>query len=453
MKTFNVFPITTVIIGLVLMAPAPAQKVAVLEVIAEPTVMTEEMGGVALPMKGDLEKMHRSAYILRARNGRMTPVTVEKTLLPHDQPLTPQSAQIDIGPDGTLYVRMATKLAKSTDGGRTWTSQPMNPPEGYSLDQTGRWKVLSDGTFICITVISGEDERAPAKVWVSKNEGLSWKRRSQVPLDIKMPKSGLPYDSRYRHRGLDRLNDTLIWTIELREYVRDEATQEIVSRDVKVLRSVKPLVEIVLKDHELFAFRSTDDGRNWQGPLRMWDWASEGAATRLPSGEILATVRVQRHKLAQDPPELVKYMGAYATMPDRPGLKNVFLMNSKDDGVTWSPPRILTTVYGQTFGYPAAQSDGTVVVVHDTRYGPGPPGSRALISRDEGKTWEDEVYYLDSTNFPGSYSASVVLADDTILTIAASCTNPAVGGHGRKDWENVRNTTDFYAIRWKPVKE
>lgn len=451
MKAGRLVSTTVVVIGLGLMAPVPGQMVHVMEVTAEPTVMTEEMGDVPLPSKDDLEKMHRSQYILHARRGKLTRVAVEKTLLPRDRPLTPQSQQIDVGPDGTLYVRLVNKLARSANGGRTWTSHPIGSPEGYSIGQTGRWKVLNDGTFICVTVIPGE-ERAPAKVWVSHDEGRSWKGRSQLPLDMKMPKSGLPYDSRYCHRGLDRLNDTLLWTIELREYSRHETSQEVISRDVQVLGSEKPLVEIILKDHELFSFRSTDGGRNWQGPIRMWDWASEGSATRLPSGDILATVRVQRHKLPQDPPELVKHMGAYATMPDQPGLKNVFLMNSKDDGLTWSPPRMLTTVYGQTFGYPAAQSDGTVVVVHDTRYGPGPPGSRALISRDEGKTWEDEVYYLDSTNFSGSYSASVVLADDTILTIAGSSTDPSVGGHSTNDWENVRDTTDFYAIRWKPEK-
>ena len=103
---------------------------------------------------------------------------------------------------------------------------------------------------------------------------------------------------------------------------------------------------------------------------------------------------------------------------------------------------MLCTAYGQTFGYPAAQSDGTVAVIHDTRYGPGPPGARALISRDEGRTWEDEVYYMDATAFTGSYSASVVLDDDTILSICASSRGAS--------WEEVRDDTDLYAIRWRP---
>ena len=96
--------------------------------------------------------------------------------------------------------------------------------------------------------------------------------------------------------------------------------------------------------------------------------------------------------------------------------------------MTWSTPRQLTTVFGQTFGYPAAQSDGTVVVIHDTRYGPGPAGNRAMISRDEGESWLDEVYYLDYTRFVGSYSASVVLQDETILTIAGSRSEERRGG-------------------------
>jgi hypothetical protein len=237
-----------------------------------------------------------------------------------------------------------------------------------------------------------------------------------------MPQSGRPYDERYCHRGLDRLqDDTLFWTIDVRK-TEDNRT----------------------KEHALFNFRSEDGGRSWSAPALMWDWASEGAAVLLPSGEVLATVRYQRDKQSEDSAELVKHMGAHRSHPDRIGFKNVFLMDSRDGGVSWSPPRMLTTVYGQTFGSPAVQSDGTVVVIHDTRYGPGPPGGRAMISRDEGRSWEDEVYYLDSTNFTGSYSASVVLADDTIVTIAASSV-----GHS---WEAVKNQTDLYAIRWKPRK-
>ncbi|MBI84413.1 MAG: hypothetical protein CMJ81_14560 [Planctomycetaceae bacterium] len=417
------------------MSSAFAEPALPMELIAKPTVMTDQMGGVPHPSKNDLVRMHQSGYILRARNGKLSRLNVEKTLLPHDFPMTPQGVQVDLGADNTLFVRLTNKLCKSKDGGRTWTSHLINAPGGYAISQTGRWKVMSDGTLICVSVISGEDERAAARVWESKDEARSWKPRSKIPLNLNVPQTGHPYDARYCHRGLERLqDDTLLWFIELREFSRERTEQE----------------QKVLKHHALFYFRSKDGGKSWQGPSLMGDWLNEGAATLLPSGRILATVRYQRDRISQDSPDLVKHMGAYFKTPDRPGFKNVFLMNSNDGGSSWTPPRMLTTVYGQTFGYPAALGDGTVVVVHDTRYGPGPPGSRALISRDQGQTWEDEVYYLDSTNFPGSYTASVVLADDTILTIAGSCTDPSISGF---DWENVQDKTDLYSIRWKPVTE
>lgn len=79
-----------------------------------------------------------------------------------------------------------------------------------------------------------------------------------------------------------------------------------------------------------------------------------------------------------------------------------------------------------------ALKDGTVVVVHNTPYGPGDRGSRATINCDEGQTWDDEVYYLTYSK-ESVYNQNVTLDDGTILTIAA------------------RNDTEPYtAIRWKP---
>ena len=159
------------------------------------------------------------------------------------------------------------------------------------------------------------------------------------------------------------------------------------------------------------------------------------------SGKLLAVIRYQRPLLPDDPSDLVERNGG---MPGWP-YKNVFLVDSGDLGRTWENFRQLTTVFGQTRGWPAALRDGTVVVVHDTRYGPGSPGSRAMISRDEGDTWEDEVYYLDCTTFTGSYNVSLVLEDDLILTVAGT-------SDAGNDWGLVLDHTDFTAIRWRPVK-
>ncbi len=403
------------------------EPASLMKVITKPTVMTKELGGVHPPSKDTLEKMHRSQYILHAKDNKLTQIPVKKVLLPHAQPMNPQAGtSVDLDSKGNVYVRQDKTLCQSTDGGKTWKAKEITSPSGYSISQTGRWKVLDNGSFICVAVKTGKDERGPAEVWSSQDEGQSWNSIAKINIDMTMPGSEETYDERYVHRGLDRLkDDTLLWMIDVRS-------------------DADPKTELP-RNHGLFQFRSDDGGQSWEGPLLVWDWGSEGAVTTLPSGNHLATLRYQRDRNPQDSPETIKYMGAYPKTPDKLGFKNVFLMDSTDGGVSWTRPRMLTTVYGQTYGSPLSQSDGTVVVIHDTRYGPGGPGSRALISRDEGKTWQDEVYYLDATNFTGSYSASVVFDDDTILTIAASSV--------AYSWEQVKDKTDLYAIRWKPVKE
>ena len=385
-----------------------------MQVIVEPKLHTSRLGGVDVPSVDVLKQMHDDQYILHAAGGKLTRVPVEKTLLPHSDDMSPQGTHVDVGPDGTVYVKQSQVLCKSTDGGRTWTSRSL---VGMADVPGGHWRVLRDGTFIGVDCSTGPDARDPAVVWVSQDEGITWTKRAEIPVEMNLP-DGRPYTERYTHRGLNRLqNDTLLWTVD----IRDTPTTM----------------------NGCYTFRSMDEGNTWQGPILMIDWGSEGAAVLVPSGRVFATMRYQRPPLPADTEEMMRLMDG--TDAGR-GFKNVFVMESADGGQTWSPPRMLCTVYGQTFGYPAVQSNGTVVVIHDTRYGPGPPGSRAMISRDEGRTWLDEVYYLDSTTFTGSYSASMVFADDTILSICGSSQAPG-------SWDGVRDNTDIYAIRWQPVEQ
>lgn len=179
----------------------------------------------------------------------------------------------------------------------------------------------------------------------------------------------------------------------------------------------------------LLLYRSADSGKSGQGPHPLADWSSEGGIVVTPSGTLLATLRYQRGQRPGDRPHTGKR-----------GLKHLFLADSSDKGLTWQNLRPLTTVYGQCYGCPAVQSDGTVAVIHDTRYGPGHRGSRAMVSFDEGKTWADEVYYFTDTEDRAEPGSSVVLEDDTILSIVGADTT----------WQGP---IDLFAIRWKPVKE
>ena len=313
-----------------------------------------------------------------------------------------------------IYVCQTELLCKSTDGGRSWTARPIHESPGQL-----RWRVLHDGTFITVGLKVGKETHEPATVWASDDEGKTWSKRAEIALEMKLL-NGEPYAERYVHRGLNKLADgTLLWAID----IRDDA--------------------VPMSTGALYFFRSTDGGHSWQGPIFAFDWVSEGGFALLPSGRILSTIRYQRPTAKNDSPDLERQNGSISKgWP----WKHLFLQFSDDSGLSWSVPQQLTTVFGQTFGYPAVQSDGTVVVIHDTRYGPGPAGNRAMISHDEGATWLDEVYYLDYTRFVGSYSASVVLSDDTILTIAGS-------SQAGNSWDLVNSQTDLHAIRWKPVKD
>ena len=313
-----------------------------MQIIVEPKLHTSHLGGVDVPSAEVLKQMHDSPYILHAAGGKLTRVPVEKPLLPHSDDMSPQGTHVDVGPDGTVYVKQSQILCKSTDEGRTWTARPLIGMEDLP---GGHWRVLRDGTFIGVDCLTGPEARDPAVVWVSQDEGLTWAKRAEIPIEMNLP-DGRPYTERYTHRGLNRLqDDTLLWTVD----IRDTPTTM----------------------NGCYTFRSTDGGNTWQGPILMIDWGSEGAAVLVPSGRVFATMRYQRYPLPSDTEEMMRPM---AGTDEGRGFKNVFVMESADGGQTWGPPRMLCTVYGQTFGYPVVQSNGTMVVIHDTRYGPGPPG-------------------------------------------------------------------------------
>ena len=192
--------------------------------------------------------------------------------------------------------------------------------------------------------------------------------------------------------------------------------------------------------------KSTDGGRTWTGPTGCNTGPCFLAAN---SYETMIAGMASRRLLA-----VIRYHGPVVSPwplidPDQhTQYKTVFLSDSEDGGTTWQNLRQLTNVHGQCHGYGVGLSDGTAVVAFDHRYPPGTPSGKAMVSRDEGRTWEDEVYYLYYGSVGSGFSQSVVLEGDVILTVGATSEST----EARTGWDAGIGKADLVAIRWKPEK-
>ena len=181
-----------------------------------------------------------------------------------------------------------------------------------------------------------------------------------------------------------------------------------------------------------FIYTSSDDGKTWSRFSEFTDHSPESHLLELPSGKILASIRYQRSKLLEDPPEAAawacvvqrpewmsltkwKQQGNPFDSPSSIGVdlfQNTAVTWSEDGGKTWTTPKLVTGFapdgwIAQT-GCLVRLSDGTIVLTF------GRWGQRFMLSYDEGRTWSKAVYKL---HHYGEYARSVVLEDDTIVTV------------------------------------
>ena len=87
--------------------------------------------------------------------------------------------------------------------------------------------------------------------------------------------------------------------------------------------------------------------------------------------------------------------------------QNTAFTSSEDGGKTWATPRLITGLSQQT-GSIVTLSDGTLVLTF------GRAGQKFMLSYDQGKTWSKRAYSLNPT---GEYARSVVLEDDTMVSV------------------------------------
>jgi len=318
------------------------------------------------------------------------------------------------GPDGELlanaYCSEGPGLVHSTDGGLTWSllcEVPLDTSGARGQEILGtNWDgvgVTESGTLLCQYTVQSNDGRnyegwpdesywAEMRIMRSADRGRTW----EGPIGQDVAPFNCNGTGRARFARLP--GGVVAIAMETWQQTRpDDPT---------------PRSEWCFR---AFLYTSSDDGRTWEMASQLCKHGCEADLLPLPSGRLLASVRYQRTKLPGDPAELVNPETKSSGVASGSVYKQTALVCSDDGGNTWSHPRLLTGWLQQSACL-ARLSDGTVILPfgEKTESKGQRFGQRFMVSYDEGKTWSRTVYEL---NRGGLYASSVVLPDDTIVTV------------------------------------
>lgn len=165
---------------------------------------------------------------------------------------------------------------------------------------------------------------------------------------------------------------------------------------------------------------STDGGRTWNDRTQVetWDHAShqfaEADFARMPDGRLLSTSRLKwlyplEGKPLPYPP---------ASMPNDHAAGHMVLMESTDEGRTWTEPREFLQ-YSEIHGQLTLLQDGRLLCTYSHYHLPF--GVAGVVSDDYGKTWNfDHPLQLALSNPHGSaWPTTRQLSDGTLVTLYA----------------------------------
>lgn len=328
--------------------------------------------------------------------------------------------------DGTLYAAFSTEgpglesiLLSSSDEGRTWCQKRLDWWQFFDHNLARdsvrwlffdyRWMLRSDSFGIL------------------RDGGKSW----QGP--VRITKSPFPSIGGCSNRMTELPDGTVLW---LQRLGATSAEQRKIRQAAE--ESLQPWTAVPYT--ATYVLRSTDGGRSWGERTPLPDWSAEPTLLRLHSGRLIAAIRYQ--------PAFWSAELLDRQLRDRPSLheqglhpsKRVYLADSDDDGLTWinfrpvsrTPQGPTDLALGQAHGELSQLSDGTLILTTDHRYPREEAQVLARISHDEGRTWSAKVYHLTRPGFTvlGSsikgygtgYASSVVLEDDTIVTMTGAGT-------------------------------
>ena len=270
---------------------------------------------------------------------------------------TRQSSRMIPGP-------MYNEVRWSSDGGETW-SEAVVPisPEVIGPNYEGRILQLPDGRILMATV--GRDHSGPQLVSTgphiteSRDFGRTWSDPWKLDLSDVWP-DGHGWPTR----------------------------QSIVYPDGAILLFTSNYNADQPRRFETWAFRLGDGGRTIEDQWFIREQSHDQSFIRLSSGKMVAALRIFGLNILR---EHLPY-GYHPEWDDgNEGHDFLAISESTDDGHTWSEPEPVT-YYMEVPGHLMELRDGRLLLTHGVRH--YPMGAQALLSEDEGRTWDMENRFM-----------------------------------------------------------
>lgn len=192
---------------------------------------------------------------------------------------------------------------------------------------------------------------------------------------------------------------------------------------------------------------STDEGKTWGAETKApeWDGGSEVTIIRAKNGDLVAASRTDK------PARLTEVLDHH---------EGLAVSISKDDGKTWSPYNRLYE-WGRHHPSLVMMPDGMLVMTYVARKGykdsaDGFPqfGIEAIVSRDNGQTWDlDHRYVLHwwkgNRTGPNGWWASCQATSTVLLPDGALLTAFGTGYRSEPNAQNLPAPRDAMVVEWR----
>jgi hypothetical protein len=237
------------------------------------------------------------------------------------------------------------RLARSLDGGETWSIEApksLLPPEQGGAAATDLKEPMDfDNPNFAMTIRYFDKDKGASRFFYSTDRGKSWKGAYNFPM------LGLP------------------GVLARTDYVIEGKRQALVMLAASKTNG---------KEGRLFCARTTDGGLHWKLVSMIGDepagFRIMPSTVRLPNGDLVTAARTHA------PPEI----------------NWIDLYRSTDHGASWTmepKPVESTGAHGGNPPHMIRLRDGRLCLTYG--YRSAPFGIRARLSKDDGKTWGDEI--------------------------------------------------------------